>query len=154
MEKNKTWTTLPITWLGSFLVARELLLWSKGNVEDEDSDSALAKLNKQNFITRVTIIATALVNFGGPTLDAATYIQAGGSGFFNDVTAEALQEQLTAAVTAVGKAKNWKFRAAELGSMDFSKKPVCQDCDGCNPHPESDGHEPDESAESVRKTLP
>ncbi len=114
----------PINWFGGMIIARHLLSWTKGDLEDEDTDSYIYKLNNQTFINRVMIIVTALHQFG-PTLQAAEAIQANGDGFFTDVSSEALAEKLQEGIELLQKAPVFKFRVAEFGSLVFEKKGGC-----------------------------
>jgi len=129
---DKQWEAPPCNWFGGYLVARELLAYTKAAVDDDNKDSFLAKLNRQNFIARVQIVTMALNQFG-PTLEAAQAIQSGGQGFFTDLTAEVLADKLAEAVKMVSNSNAvWKFRAGEFGSLDFSAVPGVQNCDGCD----------------------
>ena len=137
---EQEWQAPPLNWFGGYLVARHLLAYTKANVDDADRDSFLAKLNRVNFIARVNVIMGVL-NTYGPSLEAAQAIQAGGQGFFTDLTAEVLADKLAEAVQAVSNPDAvWKFRAGEFGSLDFSDVPGeapggggCNDpnCPGC-----------------------
>jgi hypothetical protein len=107
-----------INWFGGMMVTRSLLEWSKAGIDDESPESFVAKMNRSNFIQRALYV-TQVLHAMGPTLQAAQAIQAGGRGFFNNVSAEALATKLEESVAALRKGGVYKFRVAELGSLDF-----------------------------------
>ena len=107
-----------VNWFGGMLLTRSLLEWSKAGVDDESPESFVAKMNRPNFIQRALFV-TQILNAMGPTLQAAQAIQAGGKGFFNNVSAEALAVQMQVALDALRKGGIYKFRVAEFGSLDF-----------------------------------
>ena len=126
------WEVPSINWLGGYLVARDLLSQTKAEIDDNESESFLAKMNRFNFINRVQIISTAL-NVFGPTLDAAQAIQAEGKGFFTDLSEEELTQKLQNSVNVLKNPNTiWKFRQMEFGSLDFSNVPGKLGCDGCS----------------------
>ena len=127
MPENE-WEAPSCNWFGGYLIARELLAYTKSNVDDNDKDSFLAKVNRQNFIIRVQLVLMALQQYG-PTLEAAQAIQGDGKGFFTDLTAEVLAEKLSEAVAKLKSGSIWKFSAMEFGSLDFSKVPGDSEAD-------------------------
>lgn len=112
----------PINWFGGYLVAREVLQWTKSAQDPDSADSFIAKMNRPNWIQRATAI-TSVLNLCGPTLEAARLLQSDGKGFFTDVSDEALTEQLTKACETLAKGGLWKFSPQEFGSLDFSGVP-------------------------------
>lgn len=148
-EEKKDWKkdAPPINWLGAYLIAKEILDYTKSGIDDDDSDSAAAKMNRMNFIARSQVIMQVL-NVFGPTLEAAQAIQADGQGFFTDLSVEILTQQLEEGVAKLKSGCIWKFRAIEMGLLDFSNVPgeiptkgncKCDDCnDGCDDGPPAD----------------
>ena len=113
-----------INWLGGMLITRELLSWSKGNVEDDsDRESFVSKINRPNLIQRVMAI-TQLLNASGPTLETAQTIQQ--LGWFTDVSAESLATKLTEAIEKMRSGGVWKFRVAECGTLQFQTDAASQ----------------------------
>jgi len=111
-----------INWFGGYLVARDLLSWTKGGIEDQnDPDHFVSKMNRFNFIDRVFCIMGTL-NSLGPTLEAAQAIQAGGNGFFTEIPAEALAVKLEESVSRLTNGGVWKFSPIEFGTLDFSEQ--------------------------------
>jgi hypothetical protein len=107
-----------VNWFGGMMITRSLLEWSKGAAEDDSAESFISKMNRGNLIQRTLIVAQALSMFG-PSLEAAQAMQAGGSGFFTDVSAEALASKLEESVEALRQGGIYKFRVAEFGTLDF-----------------------------------
>jgi len=121
-DQGKTWTKPPLNWFGGYMVARELLLWTKAGVEFDDKDGFIAKLNRENFISRAIAI-TGILNRFGPTVEAAKTLQGDGKGFFTDVSEEALVEKIQEAIENLQSGGLYKFRDGEFGSLDFTDLP-------------------------------
>jgi len=119
-------TAPPINWFGGYMVARDLLIWSKSGVEDEnDKDSFISKMNRPNFIGRVQLITTALNQFG-PTEQAAVAIQTlfgHGHGFFTQFSSSTIVDKMNESIERLGKGGVYKFSAAEFGTLDFKDVP-------------------------------
>ena len=132
---EKTWHGPPINWFGGYMVARELLSYTKAQVEDEDKGSFLDKMNRMNFITRAQLVTVALNQFG-PTLEGAQAIQIEGKGFFTKMPSELLAEKLGEYVKMLENPNAiWKFRASEFGELDFSEVPGDQGDSGLGEGP-------------------
>ena len=132
---EKTYEIPSVNWFGGYFVVRELLLWTKGAMNDSEQNSFLDEMNKRNLIKRVSIVVQSLQLFG-ETLEAAQAIQS--SGCFDDVSAEALAERMQEAVANLRNSDAiWKFRKDEFGSLDFNNllgddcDHECNDCDSC-----------------------
>lgn len=123
----------PLNMFGAMLVARDVLMWTKANAEEDSTETFISKMNRPNWIMRVSLVMYAMNRYG-PTTDAAKFIQKDGQGFFTDVSEEALAEKLEDSVSALKAGGVFKFREGEFGVLDFTKLPaVCDDdaCGGC-----------------------
>ena len=120
MEPEKKLALPPINWFGGFMVARDLLQWTKGGLEPDEPGGYLDKMNRENWIHRPLIVISALQTYG-PTLEAAQVIQGEGKGFFTDVSPEALVDKMEESVERLRKGGLWKFGRNEFGSLEFQK---------------------------------
>jgi hypothetical protein len=105
---------MKLTNLGAYLMARDLLIWSKAGKEDDAGESFLIKMNRPNFIQRAFFVGMA-VNSSDSWTEAAQKIQS--VPYFSDVSTEALAEQLALIYNRLSKAPIFKFSQAELGTF-------------------------------------
>lgn len=131
MDESPSFETPPMTipvinWFGSMIMTRELLIWTKGNLEDGDNDSFIRKMNKQNFIGRVDALLTAVHSNSGFTVEAAEWLQncyqdknGNTSGFFTDVSAQALADKMNEIAEEMKTGKIFKFRTNEFGALTY-----------------------------------
>ena len=124
-ESKKEWEMPPINWFGGYMIARELLRWTKSGKDGFDVDGYIAKMNRNNFIDR-SVALTRILNVLGLTLESVKAIQAGGKGFYTDVSEDALLTKIAECVEELKSGGLYKFNEGEFGNLDFSNIPLSE----------------------------